>query len=63
MRDNTYIPLPSSGTFLDASYRFKLLKDVRLRFGDSDEKANVGNLVISSEQLRIAKVRKGRVYN
>ncbi|KAF2822707.1 hypothetical protein CC86DRAFT_243349, partial [Ophiobolus disseminans] len=47
-RNNAYVPLSSSGTYLDAADRYKLLKDVRLRLGDAERKADVGNLVIGS---------------
>lgn len=63
--NNPYLPLLSSGTFLDASDRSRLLKDYKLCFGDVDESADVGVLAIGAldtEGSNIARVRKNRVY-
>lgn len=35
-RNNAYVPLPNGGSHLDIADRFKLLKDVKLRFGDKE---------------------------
>jgi hypothetical protein len=64
-RNNSYVPIPASGSFLPASDRFRLLKDLRLRFVDVESKSDVGNLVIAAqdvEKLEYSRVRKGRLY-
>jgi hypothetical protein len=64
-RNNTHVPIPASGTFLPAADRFRLLKDLKLRFADAESKSNVGNLVIAAqgvEKEEYARVRKGRLY-
>lgn len=62
-RNNHYLPLPTNGTFLDASERARLLKDVNVRFGDIDGAANIGRLVIgTSRNLPITGLVKGRMY-
>lgn len=64
-RDNPHISIPSNGTFLDAADRFRLLKSMILRFGDADDKSDVGNLVIGSydvDRPGISNVKKGRLY-
>ena len=64
-RNNAFVPVPSSGTYLDAAHRFKLLRNVRLRFGDAEGKADTGSLVIGAyggAEEGIGRVRKGRVY-
>jgi hypothetical protein len=45
-RNNPLIPLPGNGTYMDASDRSKLLKDVRLRFGDVARDSETVNLAI-----------------
>ena len=65
IRNNAFVPVPSSGTYLDAAHRFKLLRNVRLRFGDAEGKADTGSLVIGAYgggEEWIGRVRKGRVY-
>jgi hypothetical protein len=66
-RDNPYIPLPANGTFMDASDRSRLLKDLKLRFGDVGGRAEAaGRLAIGSLDgpggSSVARVRKGYVY-
>jgi hypothetical protein len=64
-RNNSYVPIPASGSYLPAAYRFRLLKDLRLRLADADGKSDVGNLVIAAqgvEKAKYSRVRKGRVY-
>jgi hypothetical protein len=64
--NNPYIPLPSSGTYLDASDRSRLLKDFKIRFGDVASTADVGSLAIGSvnesEGPTVKKIRKDRLY-
>jgi uncharacterized sodium:solute symporter family permease YidK len=41
-RNNPYIPLPEGGTDLGASTRARLLKGLRVRFGDIEAGSKVG---------------------
>lgn len=70
-RNNPHIPLPGNGTYLEASDRAKLLKGLKVRFGDvrcaeNQNASYVGSLAIGSvendEMPRIARVRTGRWY-
>jgi hypothetical protein len=65
-RNNSHIPLPSTGTFLHASDRARLLSKLKVRFGDADSSANIGSLAIGSldrtEISGIARVRTRRFY-
>lgn len=64
-RNNNHVPIPAGGSFLPASDRFRLLKDLRLRFADAESKSDVGNLVIAAQGVGKAgysRVRKGRMY-
>ncbi|KAF2130002.1 hypothetical protein P153DRAFT_289941, partial [Dothidotthia symphoricarpi CBS 119687] len=64
-RNNAHILLPANGTFLDTAEHAKLLKDLRVCFGDIDSNAEVGNLAVGSdgvEESGINRVRKGRLY-
>jgi hypothetical protein len=65
-RDNQYMNLPQTGTYLDASDRARLLRDYKVRFGEVEDLAGVGSLVMGSvggdEGSEITRVRKGRLY-
>jgi hypothetical protein len=64
-RNNTYVAIPAGGSFLPAADRFRLLKDLRLRFADAEGKSDVGNLVIAAqgvENAEYSRIRKGRLY-
>ncbi|RYN30997.1 hypothetical protein AA0121_g4149 [Alternaria tenuissima] len=64
-RNNAHVPIPAGGSFLPASDRFRLLKDLRLRFADAESKSDVGTLVIAAqgvEKAKYSRVRKGRLY-
>jgi hypothetical protein len=64
-RNNSYVPIPASGSYLPAADRFRLLKDLRLRFADAEGKSDVGNLVIAAqgvENAEYSRIRKGRLY-
>jgi hypothetical protein len=64
-RNNLHVPIPTSGSFLPAADRFRLLKDLRLRFADAESKSDVGNLVIAAQGVgtrEYSRVRKGRLY-
>ena len=66
MRDNVYIRLPSSGTYLEASDRARLLRDCKVRFGDVDDQGDIGRLAIGEvhddDAEAIGRVRKTKVY-
>lgn len=64
-RNNFHIPIPAGGSFLPASGRFRLLKDLRLRFADVEGNSNIGSLVIAAqgvEKVEYSRIRKGRLY-
>jgi hypothetical protein len=65
-RDNPYMDLPQTGTYLDASDRARLLRDHKVRFGEVEGAAAVGSLVMGSvggaDGSEITRVRKGRLY-
>jgi hypothetical protein len=65
-RDNPYMDLPQTGTYLDASDRARLLRDHKVRFGEAEGPAGVGSLVMGSvggaDGPGITRVRKGRLY-
>ncbi|KAF2739838.1 hypothetical protein EJ04DRAFT_483218 [Polyplosphaeria fusca] len=64
-RNNAYVPLPGSGTYLYASDRARLLKNVKVRLGDAQGEALVGSLVIGAVREmggEVARIRKKRVY-
>jgi hypothetical protein len=65
-RNNPYMDLPQTGTYLDASNRARLLRDHKVRFGEAEGPTGVGSLVIGliggAEGPRITRVRKGRLY-
>ncbi|KAI4649980.1 uncharacterized protein J4E78_008261 [Alternaria triticimaculans] len=61
-RDNPYVAIPGTGTYLDAADRSRLLKDVRIRFGDVEEGGEIGRLAIGRADGDVAPLRKGRKY-
>ncbi|KAI1411309.1 hypothetical protein F5Y13DRAFT_191584 [Hypoxylon sp. FL1857] len=67
MRDNPYVALPANGTFLAASDRARLLKKMKVRFGDVDGASEVGVLAIASLDppgvKNVENVRKLRLYS
>ncbi len=70
IRDNPHVLLPDSGTFLDAADRARLVRDIKVRFGDLDGENQIGRLAISScgdpnhlEALRMLRVFRGRFYH
>lgn len=67
MRDNPYIAVPASGTFMAASDRARMLKGFRVRFGDVDETGDVGRLAIGSLEppgkYSIGTVSNRQLYN
>ncbi|KAM3154452.1 hypothetical protein ABEW05_005091 [Botrytis cinerea] len=54
-RNNPYITLPPNGASLGASERLRLLKDVRVMFGDVNGTREIG-------KLAIATIENGRLY-
>lgn len=65
-RHNPYLSLPDGGTHLGASARARLLKGLKVRFGDVEKGSNVGHLVIGhmngDDGQVIARIRKKRLY-
>ncbi|KAI4674781.1 uncharacterized protein J4E84_010387 [Alternaria hordeiaustralica] len=61
-RDNPYVALPATGTYPDAADRSRLLKDVRIRFGDVEEGGEIGRLAIGRADGDVAPLRKERKY-
>jgi len=61
-RDNPYVAIPGTGTYLDATDRSRLLKDVRIRFGDVEEGGEIGRLAIGRADGDVAPLGKGRKY-
>jgi hypothetical protein len=64
-RNNPHLLVPAGGTFLDPGDRAKLLKDVKVCFGDVDSDADVGSLAIGScgvDKFKIVGVQRGRLY-
>jgi hypothetical protein len=68
-RDNKYVPLPACGSSMDASKRARLLKGMRVRFGDVREANASGWLAISvmdgggREAPSVERIPKGRRYD
>ncbi|CAN9282426.1 unnamed protein product [Alternaria alternata] len=65
MRDNPYVALPPTGSFLEASDRARILKDVKIRFGDAKSTSEVGRLAVGSagdsEGWTIERVKRHRL--
>jgi hypothetical protein len=65
-RNNPLIPLPANGTFMNASERSKLLKDVKVQFGDMNSTAKAGSLAIGVVNTRgpseVVRVQRSRLY-
>ncbi|KAM0128151.1 hypothetical protein ACHAO1_009111 [Botrytis cinerea] len=67
-RNNPYITLPPNGTSLGASERSRLLKDVRVMFGDANGTREIGKLAIATcengegLQSHVIRVEKERLY-
>ncbi|KAI4663897.1 uncharacterized protein J4E88_010747 [Alternaria novae-zelandiae] len=61
-RNNPYVALPVTGTYLDAADRSRLLKDVRIRFGDVEGGNAIGMLGIGRLDGDVAPLRKERKY-
>ncbi|KIW29290.1 uncharacterized protein PV07_05115 [Cladophialophora immunda] len=65
-RNNPYMALPTNGTFMAASDRAKLLKNLKVRLGDVEGAADIGSLAIGSLGVagvsKVANVRKDRLY-
>jgi hypothetical protein len=65
-RDSPFVALPPSGSFLGASDRARLVKDIRVQCGDVMADADVGRLAIGTLDLpgvpRVMPVRRKRLY-
>ncbi|CAN9317872.1 unnamed protein product [Alternaria alternata] len=62
VRDNPYVALPATGTYLDAADRSRYLKDLRIRYGDVGGEGEVGRLAIGRVDRDVEELRKGRKY-
>ena len=64
--NNPLIPLPANGTFMDASECSRLLRDVKVLFGDMNSTAKTGSLAIGAVNTRgpseVVRVRRSRLY-
>lgn len=67
-RNNPYITLPPNGSSLGASERSRLLRDVRVMFGDVNGTREIGKLAMATckngegLQPRVIRIEKGRLY-
>ena len=61
-RESTYLALPTTGTYLNASDRSWCLKDVRIAFRDVDKDGENGRLAIQQVEKVITPLEKGRKY-
>jgi hypothetical protein len=66
-RDNPFVNTPARGTFLNASDRAKLVKDLKIRFGDvQTDRLDSGYLAIGSMATKasplIGRLREDRLY-
>ena len=61
-RESTYLALPITGTYLNASDRSRCLKDVRIAFRDVDKDSENGRLAIQQVEKVIIPLKKGRKY-
>ena len=62
VRDNRYVALPATGTYLDASDRSRYLRDLRVRFGDVGGEGGLGRLAIGRVNGDVGLLRRGRKY-
>jgi hypothetical protein len=66
-RNNPYIPLPTHATYMDAADRSRLLRELKVRFGDVGDDMEIGSLAIGSHDVSvmpvIGRIRKGRLYD
>jgi len=65
-RDSPFVALPTSGSFLDAMERARLMKDQKVRFGDVSAASGVGRLAIGTIDdtgaCNVEPVRRKRLY-
>lgn len=65
-RDSKHIGLPASGTYLDPSDKARLVKDLKVRFGDVRRDADIGRLAIGMLDVygvpKVAAVQRKRQY-
>ena len=66
VRDNPYVSVRANGTFMGASERAKLLKNLKVQFGDVNAGAETGRLAFGSVDppgpYRMASIRNTRLY-
>ncbi|KAH6878487.1 hypothetical protein BKA58DRAFT_466160 [Alternaria rosae] len=61
-RDNPYLHLPATGSYLDSADRSRHLKDLQIRFGDIEEDNKIGRLAIGRADGEVASLKRGRKY-
>jgi hypothetical protein len=64
-RHNPYISLSATGTSIEAADRTRLLRNLRVQFGDVEKHSDVGVLAVGTPvpgTRDIGKVQKGRFY-
>jgi len=65
VKDSPYVGLPSTGSTLDSADRARLVKRIKVCLGDVASEDDVGHIAIGSVsgEHRVARVRKGRLYD
>lgn len=65
MRDSAFVDLPSTGSTLDSAERARLIKHMKVRFGDVRPEDDVGYIAVGSFGAgnHVARARKGRLYD
>jgi hypothetical protein len=62
VRDNPYVALPATGTYLGASDRSRYLRSLRVKFGDVGREGGLGRLAIGRADGDVGLLRRGRKY-
>lgn len=65
IRDSPYLPMSSTGSFMDDCDRSRLMQDTRLMFGDGTSDQEVGHLAIRpiTDDGEVERARKDRLYD
>jgi hypothetical protein len=65
LRDNLYFGQPPTGSTLDSADRSRLLKNIKVRYGDVAPDSEVGHIAIGSvgEGRTVNLLQKGRLYD
>ncbi|KAB2099001.1 hypothetical protein AG0111_0g12794 [Alternaria gaisen] len=62
VRDNPYVALPTTGTYLDAADRSRYLRHLQVRFGEIEGEVGIGKLVIGRVDGDVGVLREGRKH-